>query len=205
MDGVLFDSIKFVNDYFLRIYPTSTSKDWDEALSGNFHEGLEKIRRDHMLIKETPEEEKARKEKYAIDKGNLPMYPGIVELLNTLHDLGYILVINTSALEVNCFPLLERSNVARFFDFVATAETSKSKIEKFKIIQDRYKAEKGDMLFITDTLGDVREAEAAEILTVAVTWGAHDASYFKHDVHKNVVAIADSVEELENFFKSFLL
>ena len=44
MDGVLFDSCKLVNDFFLNMYPTMTQDEMNEILSGNFHEGLEKFK-----------------------------------------------------------------------------------------------------------------------------------------------------------------
>jgi phosphoglycolate phosphatase-like HAD superfamily hydrolase len=68
---------------------------------------------------------------------------------------------------------------------------------------EKYNIPKEHTLFITDTLGDIREAEIADVPTVAVTWGAHDRSYFKQEEHKNIVAIVDSVDELKNFVWKF--
>jgi phosphoglycolate phosphatase len=202
MDGVLFDSPRLVNAFFLNMYPTMTQKDMNEILSGNFHEGLEKFKLTNNPIEETPEEKKARQEKYSKQKLVTPLYAGIRELLQSLHLSDYILTINTSAFEKNCMPLLENSRIKEFFDFVATAEISKSKVDKFKIIEDKYSVSEEDTIFITDTLGDIREAEVAQVPSVAVTWGAHDRSYFTREPHKNLVAIVDSVGELETFIKN---
>jgi phosphoglycolate phosphatase len=202
MDGVLFDSTKLVNAYFMHKYPTMTREKMNEILSGNFHEGLEKFKLDNKPVEETPEESKGRSEQYTEQKLVTPLYKGIMELLQSLHLSGYTLTINTSAYEKNCLPLLQNSQVKGLFDFVATAEVSTSKVEKFKIIRDRYAIPTEDTLFITDTLGDVYEAETAQIPSVAVTWGAHDRSYFTRESHKNIVAIVDSVGELEAFIKS---
>ena len=60
-----------------------------------------------------------------------------------------------------------------------------------------------DMLFVTDTLGDIREADIAGIPTVAVTWGAHDESYFNREPHENLLKIVSSVSELEGFIEAF--
>jgi phosphoglycolate phosphatase len=199
LDGVLFDSPKLVNAYFLHMYPTMTQEQMNEILSGNFHEGLEKFKMTNKPIEETPEEKKKRQENYTKSKLSTPLYPGIRELLQSLHSSGYTLTINTSAFEKNCLPLLETSQVKDFFDFIAAAELSTSKVEKFKIIEDKYKIPKEDILFITDTLGDIREADIAEIPSVAVTWGAHDKSYFAREPHKNLIAVVDSVGELVTF------
>lgn len=203
MDGVLFDTNKLVSDYFLYTYPTATKADWDNALMGNFHESLEKIERIHKHVEETNEEEMIRRQRYAKDKSSSKLFPGIFNLLTNLHNSGHILVINTSALESNCLPLLEYSDVFKFFDFIATADVSKSKVEKFKIIENKYKVDRNNLLFITDTVGDILEAELAGISTIAVTWGAHDKSYFKPELYKNLIATFDSVDELEKFIKDW--
>ena len=202
MDGVLFDSSKIVNAYFMHTYPTMTQERMNQILSGNFHEGLEKFKLDNSPIDETPEEKKRRSEEYTKQKLVVPLYSGIKELLLSLHSDDHILTINTSAFEKNCLPLLENSQIKELFDFIATAEVSKSKIEKFKIIQDKYAIPKENVIFITDTLGDIREAEMAQIPSVAVTWGAHDRSYFTHDQYKYLVGVVDSVGELEALIKS---
>ena len=85
----------------------------------------------------------------------------------------------------------------KYFDFVATKEVSNSKVEKFKIIEEKYGVTSQETLFITDTLGDVREADVAHVPTVAVTWGAHNRKYFTDEPHKNVIAIVDMVAKLK--------
>lgn len=55
------------------------------------------------------------------------------------------------------------------------------------------------MIFITDTLGDIRDADLANVPTVAVTWGAHNRSFFNREPHKNLVKIVDDVEELQRY------
>jgi len=127
------------------------------------------------------------------------MFVGTKELLQELYNLGYTLVLNTSAYERNCLPLLEKSKIKELFDFVAAAEVSKSKIEKFKLIENKYNVSKEDVLFITDALGDLREADESGVSTIVVTWGVHDKTYFAREVHNNLIGVAGTVEELRNF------
>lgn len=203
MDGVLFDSQKVVNDFFLDWYPTMTREILDEILCGNFHEGLEKFKLTNDPRKETPEEKEARTAEYVKNKRQSPFYPGIRELVEKLHSDGFILTVNTSAFERNCLPLFIQSNTTQFFDFIATAEVSRSKVEKFNVISQKYETPTTEMLFITDTLGDVREAASAGVPTVAVTWGAHNRAYFTRDKNTHIVAIVDQAHELEHFVKSY--
>lgn len=199
LDGVLFDSVAIATESLSYQYPGLTEEMQKELLTGNFHEELLKI----SLPKreETEEEKLARQIKYAKNKSEVPMYESMKEFLFNLHTEGYILALNTSALDRNCLPLLERAEITTFFDFLGTAEVSKSKIEKFNMVRQKYDANVEDILFITDTLGDIREADIADIPTVAVTWGAHDRSYFNREPHKNLIGIADSVMELRVFIE----
>ena len=183
----------------MSIFPTMTQEKMGELNMGNFHEEIDVFKKTNKSIVETAEENRQRQENYTKSKLTVPLYAGIKDLLKSLHAAGHTLVINTSGFEKNCVPLLEFSGIRSFFDFIATAEVSKSKVKKFKIIEEKYKISKENIVFITDTLGDIREADIAEIPSIAVTWGTHDRSYFKREPHNNLIAIVDSVEELKNF------
>jgi phosphoglycolate phosphatase len=199
LDGVLVDSPKLVSELFLRTYPTLTQETMNEILCGNFHAEMEKFKLTNKAVEEDPETTKARFTQYTANKLTVPLYDGVKELLEKLHLTGYILTINTSALEKNCVPVLDNAGIKDLFDFVATKEVATSKVEKFKIIIEKYGVTKEETLFITDTLGDVREAEEVGIPTVAVTWGAHDASFFAREKHSNLLGVIDSVDQLEKF------
>jgi len=197
LDGVLVDTVNMANEYFREKYPTITKEIINEALAGNFHEEMEKIKLDHASTIRTEEEQNERFAAYTAKKTLAPLFPGILELLERLQKKEYILVINTSAMEKNCLPLLEKIGVIKLFDYIGTAEVSKSKVEKFEIIKEKYSCPKENIIFITDTLGDVREAKVAGIQTIAVTWGAHDRPYFTREINENLIGVVDSVEELE--------
>ncbi len=200
MDGVLFNSNEVAKQHMKNLYPGLTDEEHNEILTGNFHEEIAKISLNRIV--ESEEETLARKLKYSQDKSKVPMYDGMKELLVELHNDGYILALNTSAYERNCLPLLENTDTKNLFDFLATAEISKSKVIKFKIIEEKYLCRKEDMLFITDTLGDIREADESSIPTVAVTWGVHNVSYFTREVHNNLKKIVNSIDELRSFIKN---
>lgn len=196
LDGVLFDTTEHVINFFLEWFPTLTREKVHEMWTGNFDEEISKFRVDNKPIDETPERRREKNRIYSEKKSRLQMFPGIKELLLTLHKSGRILVINTLAREENCIPLLEQAGILNTFDFVATKKLSPSKIEKFKIIAERYAVSSEEMIFVTDTLGDIRDADVANVPTIAVTWGAHDHSYFNREKHNNLIKIVDSVSEL---------
>lgn len=194
MDGVLIDSVEASTEAAINFRPGLTVELYREVLCGNFHEEIKKV--PFPTITNTPEEAEKYWAKYSELKSRQPMYAGTKELVQQLHGAGHILVLNTSALKKNCQPLLERQGLVSLFDFIADAEVSKSKVEKFKLIEEKYAAPKENLIFITDTLGDIREADEAGIPTIAVTWGAHDRSYFTREPHTNLVKTVDSVAEL---------
>jgi HAD superfamily hydrolase (TIGR01509 family) len=195
LDGVLLDSVAVTEQYLMDRYEGMTKELQKEILCGNFHEELKNITLPKKI--KTEEEAEARKALHTENKLKSLLYEGAKELLTELHKEGYIIALNTSAYIKNSVPMLELAGVASLFDFFGTAEISKSKVEKFKIMQEKYGLGTTEALFVTDTLGDIREADEAKIPTVAVTWGAHDRSYFIREEHKNVIGIADTFMELK--------
>lgn len=201
MDGVIFDTINFSKKNFMQVYPGITDKMYKDIFCGNFYDEVKKY--SNIRIVETEEEKTIRQKLYTETKSRAPIFKGIKELLEELNENGYILVLGTGAHDRNCLSLLEYSNIAGLFDLIATAEFSKSKVEKFKLIQKKYNLSKDNILFITDTLGDIKEADISGILTVAVTWGFHDREYFALEKHDNLVKIVDNVKELSDYIKDY--
>jgi HAD superfamily hydrolase (TIGR01509 family) len=196
LDGALVDSAGLAKEYFQYTYPTMTDEIMDEILLGNFPEGMEKFKMTNSPREETMEEKEARSRAYSIEKLQAPLFDGMKELLKELHGKGYILAINTSALGRNCLPILDNSKVRDLFDFVGTKETAIKKVEKFKMIQEKYGVSADEMIFVTDTVGDIKEAQEAEVPTIAVTWGAHKRDYFDREKYTIIKAIVDSIAEL---------
>jgi phosphoglycolate phosphatase len=195
MDGVLFNTEPVCFAFNQESFPGLTYEMMSEVLCGNFHEEIARVMIPRVV--ESSEERDARVKVYREKKTECPLFDGIFELLSELHSGGYTIALNTSARDEFCLPLLERADVFKFFDFLGTKEVSNSKADKFKLIQEKYNAHPEDMIFITDTLGDVREAQVAGVPTIAVTYGAHKRSHFTREPVKTLVAIIDSVSELK--------
>lgn len=197
MDGVLVDTIPNAREAFLKRHTGVTADMYNEIHTGNYHTEAKKYT--HLRVAETEEEKAKRETDYVEMKIKTPLFNGIKELLKELHSKEYILVLNTNAYDKNCLPLLENLEIKHLFDFIATAEVSKDKVEKFKLIEEKYGLEGRGMLFITDALGDVKDATTAGIPTVAVTWGVHNRAYFERDKHTHLAGIVDTVDDLLTF------
>ncbi len=96
---------------------------------------------------------------------------------------------------------LSRTGMAECFENVLGSDTHESKVEKFKMIFKKHKLAPEDCVFVTDTLGDLREANRVGIPSVAVTWGFHGKTRLKkgrpdvmiHDFED----LTEAVEKLE--------
>lgn len=65
------------------------------------------------------------------------------------------------------------------FDNVYGGDVDKNKMRKIARYLEANNIEPSEALFITDTLGDIREAEAVGVKALAVSWGYQDAQTLK--------------------------
>ncbi len=197
LDGVILDSIELAEKYFSQRFPTAPASKYREMLCGNFLEEIEKLQTLYPSKIETTSEKQAREDAWIETKSHCKIYEGVRDVVQMLHSYGYTLVINTSAFARNFLPALQRNKIFDLFDWIVSADVAKSKVEKFRMIEEKYDVGKDSMLFVTDTLGDVREACIAGISTVVVMWGAHDESYFKQDQLYNLKKMVYTPEEMK--------
>jgi phosphoglycolate phosphatase-like HAD superfamily hydrolase len=194
MDGVIIDSVELMADLTQRRYPGSTLQEEKDLFLGNIHEQIKFLNEKYGSL--GIEENKKILFDYTSNKiKNVQLYPGIKELLSSL-SVRYSLIINSSAATRNATPILERYNLLEFFDRVFLKEDSISKTEKFKMIAEHYAVSPSALLFVTDTVGDVREAAELSIDTIAVTYGVHTQEYFNKYPCSNLIMTVGSVTEL---------
>jgi phosphoglycolate phosphatase len=67
---------------------------------------------------------------------------------------------------------------------------------------NKYKVNASDCLFVTDTLGDIKEAHHMMVSTVAVTWGYQSKATLERGVPSYIV---DTPQELMGIFANPLL
>lgn len=122
-------------------------------------------------------------------------YPGIRQLLETLKSRGYTLYVATSKPEEMSVAILERFDLARYFDRICGASTDTSRSTKDAVIAyllERSGA-KEDMVMVGDTKYDVLGARVHGIPAIGVSWGYGNVEEMKD---AGAVGIADSMEEL---------
>ncbi len=93
----------------------------------------------------------------------------IKDILKFLSD-KYILAIVSSTPTDSIKKILEKENCIYFEDILG-ADVHTDKTLKIKMLLEKYNISPAETVFITDTIGDIREAEKCKVKSIAVTWG----------------------------------
>ena len=166
-DGVLVDSFYFhlrkLNEYF------------DDPITEDEYRGMH----DGNFYSETASSARFKTYDFnsysafvAEEQSKLPLNEGVVETLEELAKTCSLHLV-TSGWKIQVLPLLGRNNITRYFSSLFFADEGKSKHEKInKIVTDAQITTK-ECIYVTDTIGDIREAQLAGVPTMAVTFGYH--------------------------------
>lgn len=128
------------------------------------------------------EEERLRQfvERYSVHHDSLGVFDGMHEVIAELAG-KYTLVIVSSTTDDAINRVLARTGLASYFTQVLGATTHRSKVVKLGMIMERRGVQSSDCVFITDTLGDIREARHHGIPAIGVLWGFHDRTRLLKD------------------------
>ena len=130
-------------------------------------------------------------------------YPGIRELLEALHSQGHRLYVATSKPETLSAEILEKFDLARYFERICGATLDKSRSKKEAVISYLLglMETKDNMIMVGDTAYDVIGANANGIPTIGVSWGYGDVAQMQQ---AGAVAIAHTPDMLMNLLNSEL-
>lgn len=100
-------------------------------------------------------------------------FPGSIR---AVQDIGekYPLAMISSTISSPISEFLERYDARRYFKEVFGNDVHASKIEKMNMLFKKYDLRPDDCVFVTDTLGDMREAEKVGVGVIGVSWGFHE-------------------------------
>ena len=166
-DGVIADSFDLAFDTAKTICPTITKVDYQKRFEGNIHD---------VKHPEIFHNDECRHDLNWFDiyvpkmKERAKLFPRMKEIIFEL-EKEYMLIIVSSTITFPIEEFLTLHNFRDHFDWVMGSDVHKSKVEKIKMVFEKYKAEAKDCVFITDTLGDIHEAEKMGVPSIGVTWG----------------------------------
>jgi phosphoglycolate phosphatase-like HAD superfamily hydrolase len=122
---------------------------------------------------------------------------GMVEVIKELHK-HYRMVVISSTLGGPIREYLDKHDLSRNFDKIYGSDIHRSKVVKIKMVFDEFGIGQDNCVFITDTLGDMREATKMGIGSIGVTWGFQKIKSLQEGCP---LAIADSPKDLAIILK----
>ena len=190
-DGVIVDTTKLAYEFTKWEWPEITEEQHAAMFDGNIFEAI-----DHMPPSTRTKEEKAvyREEVHLPGKKKIMPYEGMHDVIAALSK-KYTLVINSSSTEHDIEDYLSSHEMGEFFTRVYGKETSRNKVEKFNAIMKDFDVTKEECVFITDTLGDVLEAQVLEIPTIVATYGYQKEPTFD-TIRPKLKAVVHTPEEI---------
>lgn len=117
---------------------------------------------------------------------------------------NYGLAIVSSTISELIEEFLKKHGMRGAFIEILGNEVHTSKVEKMRMIFEKYGKRADDCVFITDTLGDMREAKEHEMGAIGVSWGYHPHATLEKGIPFRIVdtpaelpdAVSDYFEHL---------
>jgi phosphoglycolate phosphatase len=172
-DGVLVDSLDLYTDAVKRSLERigtpilKTKEDYLALFDGNFYESLAARGVDLAAYHEAIKEVLPR-----IDYDAMKPFGGLIPVLSTLQKEHLLVVISSNGYRT-IRTMLDRFGFSPYFQEILGADFRLSKKEKIAYALEKYGISGERAFYIGDTAGDIQEARAAGVRSVAVTWGWH--------------------------------
>ncbi len=117
--------------------------------------------------------------------------------IKNLREISPLYIISSSQKE--SIQKFLNHNQLDFFDEILGVEFHKSKVEKFNFLFKKYGFKSDEVVFVSDTLGDILEAKKVDVKTIAVDFGFHDKE--RLETGKPFKIVSNFIELLETIKK----
>lgn len=194
-DGVMVDTFDICFGIQKQFSPDLTERAYRDFFTGNIYDAIEKIE----ATETRPSSDDDFFKMYIPLLMKQPLVKGIREALEELFG-KFILVVVSSTISSPIKEYLESHKVAHFFDEIYGADVNRSKVEKIKMIFRKYRTSSDHCIFVTDTLGDLREAGKCSVKSIAVTWGFHTKEMLSEG---HPAAYAENAKDIAQIINSF--
>jgi phosphoglycolate phosphatase len=186
-DGVLAETFKFTLNITKDVGHEVNEKSWKDHHNGNvFEKPSVNFTEESMKDFFAQYYQKAEEIKSNFSEKNI----------KELSEIAPLFVIS-SGQEKSIIKFLKHNNLD-YFTEVLGVDFHRSKEKKFKYLFDKYNYQAENVIFISDTLGDVLEAKKVNVKTIAVDFGFHDREQLKKG---KPFKIASSVDEVIKLIK----
>ncbi len=174
---------KITKDYF----PDTTEKEIKEI----FHENPYKNPKLKFIFENHQEE---FKQKFIEKTTKEHFFDFSEKLIEDLHKRYKLFIVSGTQTDNLEYYLKLIDSVEKFIEILGADEIL-SKVERFKIIFNKHQLDSKECLFVTDTLGDIKEANEVELKTIGVTWGIHDFTLLEQGKPYKIVHDVNELEE----------
>lgn len=194
-DGVLINTFLEALETNADIGVSVTADEYRGWFAGNIFESIKNVPK-------TRDADMANRYVKAYHKRTHTMgvHPSMAYLVRELSK-KYLLCIVSSGSERTIKTQLMNSHILDCFVDVLGYETDTSKVRKIKSALEMYHVGREKSVFVTDTLGDIKEAHQVGIHTIAVTWGFHAEDVLREGKPESIVQTpAELQEKIESLF-----
>ncbi len=167
-DGVLVPTAQICYEINKECNPDMSYAQFQDMSNTNYHNAVEKMALESTFNKH-PDFTKPYNQKLHL----LTPEEGLVQEIAHLKR-GRILAICSLNKKDPIESYLHKHRLHHYFSDILTGDLHTNKTEKINLLLGKYEIESHEAIFITDTVGDIHEAHAAEVATIAVTWGLHE-------------------------------
>lgn len=128
------------------------------------------------------------------------IFDGMAEVIKKL-SIDNTLIIISSTITSPIQEFLVKNNIDTYFSEVMGNDVHTSKVKKMKMVFSQYKTDPKHCLFVTDTLGDITEAEKSGVQAIGVTWGFHGQDRLRRGKPLKIVQTPQELlTSIEEFF-----
>lgn len=196
-DGVLVNTVNLWFDIHKQVNKDHTWEEYQVMSHGNFiNEQKNLVEKGSYIHNPTGEEqyEKALHKEYSV--GDI-LHDAILHLANS-----YTICIVSSGSNKIISGFIKKENLDTCFSDILGWENHSSKVVKINSLLEKYNFKSEDAVFITDTLGDIKEGNECGVACIGVTWGLHDNEILSKGNPKAIIDNPqDLVPTIENVLK----
>lgn len=183
-DGVLVDNYELAYSIANRLIPGITDEQFKNIFEGSI-----------LKFKWQPEVREKFYEEYVSKMSEVDLREGVRDVLVAMLAKGKIHIVSNSTAPV-VEGVLDRSDARFMVKSISCMEDGVNKMDRVRKIIDDGFYRKEDVLFITDTAGDIKELKDADVTTIGLTDGYHERERLEEAVPDHII---DSFDELKRF------
>lgn len=187
-DGVIYQNFDISYELILMEFPDLAKEEYINWFSGNVYESINRYAGRQIEVLD-----EQYWSAYLNKMMSIQPFRGIAGVIEGFYKQGKILLIVSSSRTAEIKQILEKDNLHQYFTDILGADKGESKTAKIGSALKEYNCLPEETIIITDTSGDIEEAEKVGVKAIAVSWGYQSA---KTLIKSNPLNIIHSANEL---------